>query len=43
MSLQVSANYDFDAQPGSGELTIRMGEILTVIRQVIFKYFILRI
>lgn len=36
MSLQVCANYDFEAQSGSGELTIRTGEILTVIRQVLF-------
>uniref|UniRef100_A0A1I7RHC7 Sorting nexin n=1 Tax=Bursaphelenchus xylophilus TaxID=6326 RepID=A0A1I7RHC7_BURXY len=31
-SNQVKACYDFDAQPGSGELTIKEGELLTVIR-----------
>ncbi|CAI4228368.1 unnamed protein product [Auanema sp. JU1783] len=29
---QVRADYDFDAQPGSGEMSIRKGEILTVLR-----------
>jgi hypothetical protein len=31
---QVQAAYDFAAQPGSGELSIQEGEILTVIRDV---------
>ncbi|KAK0399147.1 hypothetical protein QR680_002919 [Steinernema hermaphroditum] len=30
---QVRAEYDFDAQPGSGELSIKANEVLTVIRQ----------
>ncbi|KAH7729286.1 Variant SH3 domain containing protein [Aphelenchoides avenae] len=30
---QVRAAYDFDAQPGSGELSIKEGEVLTIIRQ----------
>lgn len=30
---QVRALYDFDAQPGTGELSIKEGEILTVSRQ----------
>lgn len=38
--VQVCANYDFDAQPGSGELTIRAGDILTVIRRVANQYFV---
>uniref|UniRef100_A0A1I8A6A5 Sorting nexin n=1 Tax=Steinernema glaseri TaxID=37863 RepID=A0A1I8A6A5_9BILA len=29
---QVRAEYDFDAQPGSGELSIKANEILTVVR-----------
>ncbi|TMS39865.1 hypothetical protein L596_006327 [Steinernema carpocapsae] len=29
---QVRAEYDFDAQPGSGELTIKASEILTIVR-----------
>lgn len=29
---KVQAAYDFQAQPGSGELTIQEGEILTIIR-----------
>lgn len=32
-SFQVQALYDFDAQPGTGELSIKEGEILTVSRQ----------
>ncbi|CEF60187.1 Sorting nexin [Strongyloides ratti] len=32
---QVRACYDFDAQPGSGELSIKENEILTVIREKI--------
>ncbi|KAI6180916.1 Sorting nexin-33 [Aphelenchoides besseyi] len=32
MAAQVRATYDFDAQPGSGELTIKEGELLTVVR-----------
>lgn len=31
---QVRAEYDFDAQPGSGEMAIAAGEILTVVRKV---------
>ncbi|EPB65954.1 hypothetical protein ANCCEY_14962, partial [Ancylostoma ceylanicum] len=30
---QVKAEYDFEAQPGSGEMSITAGEILTVIRR----------
>ncbi|KAF1756618.1 hypothetical protein GCK72_013071 [Caenorhabditis remanei] len=30
---QVRAEYDFEAQPNSGEMTIAAGEILTVIRE----------
>lgn len=30
---QVRVLYDFDAQPGSGELSVKEGEILTVSRQ----------
>uniref|UniRef100_A0A914C364 SH3 domain-containing protein n=1 Tax=Acrobeloides nanus TaxID=290746 RepID=A0A914C364_9BILA len=30
---QVRAAFDFDAQPGTGELTIRENEVLTVIRE----------
>lgn len=30
---QVQVLYDFDGQPGSSELTIRTGDILTVSRQ----------
>lgn len=37
MANQVQACYDFDAQPGSGELTIKEGEILIVIREVCLK------
>lgn len=37
---QVRAAYDFDAQPGSGELSIKEGEVLTIIRQVISKTFL---
>ncbi|KAK6752886.1 hypothetical protein RB195_003968 [Necator americanus] len=33
MSGQVKAEYDFEAQPGSGEMSISAGEILTVIRR----------
>ncbi|KHJ87860.1 SH3 domain protein, partial [Oesophagostomum dentatum] len=33
MSGQVKAEYDFEAQPGSGEMSITAGEILTVIRR----------
>ena len=33
MAQKVRAAYDFDAQPGSGELTIRENEILTIIRE----------
>uniref|UniRef100_A0AC35F7E5 SH3 domain-containing protein n=2 Tax=Panagrolaimus sp. PS1159 TaxID=55785 RepID=A0AC35F7E5_9BILA len=33
MAQKVRAAYDFDAQPGSGELSIRENEILTVIRE----------
>ena len=29
---QVQALYDFDAQPGTGELSINAGEVLTVTR-----------
>jgi hypothetical protein len=37
---QVQASYDFSAQPGSGELSIQEGEILTVIRDVSFCLFV---
>ena len=30
--LQVQALYDFEAQPGTGELTLTTGDILTVTR-----------
>ncbi|KHJ92391.1 SH3 domain protein [Oesophagostomum dentatum] len=33
MSGQVKAEYDFEAQPNSGEMSITAGEILTVIRR----------
>uniref|UniRef100_A0A0K0CU31 SH3 domain-containing protein n=1 Tax=Angiostrongylus cantonensis TaxID=6313 RepID=A0A0K0CU31_ANGCA len=33
MSAQVKAEYDFEAQPGTGEMNITSGEILTVIRR----------
>merc|ERR1712110_29285 len=32
MSRKVQALYDFDAQPGTGELSINTGDILTVTR-----------
>ncbi|PIC32223.1 hypothetical protein B9Z55_012637 [Caenorhabditis nigoni] len=32
---QVKAEYDFDAQPNSGEISIRAGDVLTVIRESI--------
>ena len=32
--IQARAEYDFEAQPGSGELTIRVGEILTILKEV---------
>ncbi|KAK6021683.1 hypothetical protein OSTOST_12639, partial [Ostertagia ostertagi] len=32
MSSQVKAEYDFEAQPGTGEMSITAGEILTVVR-----------
>ena len=31
--LQVQAFYDFDAQPGTGELSLNSGDILTVTRK----------
>ena len=31
--LQVQALYDFDAQPGTGELSLNSGDILTVTRK----------
>lgn len=31
--MRVRALYDFDAQPNTGELTIKTGELLTVTRQ----------
>ena len=31
-SFQARALYDFDAEPGSGEVSIRVGDILTVTR-----------
>lgn len=31
--IQARALYDFDAQPGTGELSIKEGEILAVLRQ----------
>lgn len=34
MTQQVRADFDFDAQPGSGELSIHANEVLEVIRQV---------
>ncbi|CAP36155.2 Protein CBG18766 [Caenorhabditis briggsae] len=33
--VQVKAEYDFDAQPNSGEISIRAGDVLTVIRESI--------
>ncbi|KAL3102118.1 hypothetical protein niasHS_003527 [Heterodera schachtii] len=30
---QVKAEFDFEAQPGSGELTIKTGEILTILKE----------
>ena len=33
MAKQVRASYDFNAEPRSGELSIRENEILTVIRE----------
>ncbi|VDO88865.1 unnamed protein product [Heligmosomoides polygyrus] len=33
MSSQVRAEYDFEAQPGTGEMSITAGEILTVVRR----------
>lgn len=36
---QVRAMYDFDAQPGSGEMSIKMDEILVVLRDVSFPHF----
>ena len=33
MLLQAHALYDFEGQSGTGELTIRCGEVLTVIRK----------
>ena len=38
MNKQVRAAFDFDAQPGTGELTIRENEILTVMREVKRKF-----
>ena len=29
---QARALYDFDAEPGTGEVTIRVGEVLTITR-----------
>uniref|UniRef100_A0A1I7XJJ5 t-SNARE coiled-coil homology domain-containing protein n=1 Tax=Heterorhabditis bacteriophora TaxID=37862 RepID=A0A1I7XJJ5_HETBA len=42
MSCQVRAEYDFEAQAGSGEMSIIAGEILTVIRDVlsVLKYLV---
>lgn len=34
MAEQVRADYDFEAQAGSGELNLKTGEVLTVIRKV---------
>ena len=34
MSQHVRAIYDFDAQPGSGEMSIKTDEILVVLRDV---------
>jgi hypothetical protein len=31
---QARAEFDFDAQPGSGELSIHTGEILTILKEV---------
>lgn len=31
---QVKAEYDFQSQPNTGELSISAGEVLTVIREV---------
>ena len=30
--LQARALYDFDGEPGTGEVTIRVGEVLTITR-----------
>lgn len=36
---QVRAVYEFEAQPNSGELSISVNEILTVVREVSFSMF----
>jgi len=36
---QAKVEFDFDAQPASGELTIKSGEVVTVLKEVFLGFF----
>ena len=35
---QAKVEFDFDAQPASGELTIKSGEVVTVLKEVFWGF-----